>query len=173
MKHSFPLPGFAVYTINMKVNGGREIAQSLASLSTKWAIRVRARLDPLVLEKWNSITVLLTCSHQCRRLVQKRQSMCYQVCVIMHVKNQSKMKVNVVCLMCCLVDANFLPLSLNEIHDSAQNQSSGLQQNLLFFCEEACAKIWHSTQKPVTIFIPTPSSMKIKAAVPIILDLID
>ena len=45
------------------------------------------RLDPLVLERWNSITVLLTCSHQCRRLVQKRQSMCYYFCVIMHVKD--------------------------------------------------------------------------------------
>ena len=67
--------------------GGGEIAQSLESLSTKRAIRVRARLDPLVLERWNSITVLLTCSHQCRRLVKKRPSMCYYVCVIMHVKD--------------------------------------------------------------------------------------
>ena len=33
---------------------GREIAQSLASLSTKRAIRVHTRLDPLVLEGWNS-----------------------------------------------------------------------------------------------------------------------
>ena len=45
--------------------GGGEIAQSVASLSTKRVIRVRARLDPLVLERWNSITVLLTRSHQC------------------------------------------------------------------------------------------------------------
>ena len=37
--------------------------------------------------RWNSITVLLTCSHQCRRLVHKRPSMCYNVCVIMHVKD--------------------------------------------------------------------------------------
>ena len=44
---------------------GREIAQSLVSLSTKRAVRVRAWLDPLVLEGWNSFTVLLTCSHQC------------------------------------------------------------------------------------------------------------
>ena len=65
----------------------REIAQSLESLSTKRAIRVCARLDPLVIERWNSITVLLTCSHQCRWLVQKWQSMCYYVCVIMHVKD--------------------------------------------------------------------------------------
>ena len=47
------------------LEGGGEIAQSLESLSTKRAIRVRARLDPLLLERWNSITVLLTCSHQC------------------------------------------------------------------------------------------------------------
>ena len=67
--------------------GGKEIAQSLASLSTNRAIRVCTRLDLLVLERWNSITVLLTCSHQCRRLVKKRQSMCYYVCVIMHVKD--------------------------------------------------------------------------------------
>ena len=67
--------------------GGGEIAQSLASLSTKRANRVHARLDPLVSERWNSITVLLTCSHQCRRLVKKRPSMCYYVCVIMHVKD--------------------------------------------------------------------------------------
>ena len=60
--------------------GGVEIAQSLASRSTKPAVWVRARLDPLVLEGWNSFTVLLTRSHQCRRLVQKRRSMCYYVC---------------------------------------------------------------------------------------------
>ena len=47
------------------MSGGGEIAQSLASLSTKWAILVRARLDPLVIERWNAITVLLTRSHQC------------------------------------------------------------------------------------------------------------
>ena len=63
------------------------MAQSLESLSAKGAIRVRACLDPLVLERWKSITVLLTCSHQSQRLVQKRQSMCYYVCVIMHVKD--------------------------------------------------------------------------------------
>ena len=45
--------------------GGGEIAQSLASLSTKRAIRVHARLDQLVTERQNSITVLLTRSHQC------------------------------------------------------------------------------------------------------------
>ena len=69
------------------LSGGGEIAQSLVSLSIKQAVRVRARLDPLVIERWNSITVLLTCSHQCRRPVKKRQSMCYYVCVIMHVKD--------------------------------------------------------------------------------------
>ena len=67
--------------------GGGEIAQSLAFLSMKRVARVRSWLDPLVTEKWNSISVLLTCSHQCRRLVKKRQSMCYYVCVIMHVKD--------------------------------------------------------------------------------------
>ena len=67
--------------------GDGEIAQSLAYLSTKRAIRVRARLDLLVLERWNSITVLLTFSHQCRQLFQKRLSMCYYVCVMMHVKD--------------------------------------------------------------------------------------
>ena len=46
-----------------------------------------ARHDPLVTERWNSITLLLTRSHQCRRLVKKRPSMCYCVCVIMHVKD--------------------------------------------------------------------------------------
>ena len=71
----------------MKYVGGGEIAQSLASLSTKGAIRVRARHDPLVTERWNSITVLVTCSHQCRRLVKKRPSMCHYVCVMMHVKD--------------------------------------------------------------------------------------
>ena len=39
---------------------GGEIAQTLESLSTKRATRFHARLDPLVLERWNSITVLLT-----------------------------------------------------------------------------------------------------------------
>ena len=67
--------------------GGWGIAQSLASLSTKRAVRVRFPLNPLVSERWDTITVLLTRSHQCRRLVQKRPSMCYYVCVIMHVKD--------------------------------------------------------------------------------------
>ena len=69
------------------VLGGRKIAQSLASLSIKRAARVCSQLDPLVTERWNSITVLLTCFHQCQRLVKKRWSMCYYVCVIMHVKD--------------------------------------------------------------------------------------
>ena len=68
-------------------NGGGEIAQSLTSLSTKRVIWVRAWLDPLVSERWKSITVLLTRSHQCRRLVKKRPSMCYYVCITMHVKD--------------------------------------------------------------------------------------
>ena len=66
---------------------GGEIAQSLESLSIKRAARVRSRLDLLVIERWNSVTVLLTWPHQCRRLVQKRPSMCYYVCVVMHVKD--------------------------------------------------------------------------------------
>ena len=76
-----PNPGY-----NHQQRGGK-IAQSLASLSIKRAIRVHARHDPLVIRRWNSITVLLTHSHQCRRLVKKRPSMCYYVCVIMHVKD--------------------------------------------------------------------------------------
>ena len=39
---------------------GGEIAQSVASLSATQSAQVRARLDPLVSERWNSITVLLT-----------------------------------------------------------------------------------------------------------------
>ena len=66
---------------------GGEIAQSLASLSVKRAVWVRARLDLFVSERWNSITILLTRSHQCQRLVKKRPAMCYYVCVIMHVKD--------------------------------------------------------------------------------------
>ena len=53
-------------TINFKVNqGGGEIAQSLVFLSIKGAIRVRAQLDLLVTERWNSVTLLLIHSHQC------------------------------------------------------------------------------------------------------------
>ena len=66
---------------------GGGIAQLLASLPTKQAVRVRFPLNPLVSERGNSISVLLTRSHQCQRLVQKRPSMCYYVCVIMHVKD--------------------------------------------------------------------------------------
>ena len=69
------------------VSGGGEIAQSLASLSVKRVVHVRVWLNPLVTERWNSITVLLTRSHQCQRLVKKRPSICYYVCVIMHVKD--------------------------------------------------------------------------------------
>ena len=70
-----------------RTRGGREIAQSLVFLSIKRAIRVCARIDPLVIERWNSVTVLLTCSTQCQQLVKKRPSMSYYVCVIMHVKD--------------------------------------------------------------------------------------
>ena len=67
--------------------GGGEIAQSVASLSATRSILVHARYDPLVSERWYAVTVLLKCSHQRRRLVKKRPSMCYYVCVIMHVKD--------------------------------------------------------------------------------------
>ena len=60
---------------------------TVVSVSVKLVVQVRALHDPLVSERWNSIRVLLTCSHQCCRLVQQRQSMCYHVCVIMHVKD--------------------------------------------------------------------------------------
>ena len=87
------MPSLTVYNEAMALSQtfqteewGGEMAQSLASLSTKRSIRVRARLDPLVTERWNSNTVLFTRSHHCR-LVQKRPSMCYYVCVIMHVKD--------------------------------------------------------------------------------------
>ena len=53
-------------------SGGGGIAQLLASLSTKRAVRVRFPLNPLVSERWNSITLLLTRSHQCWRLVKKK-----------------------------------------------------------------------------------------------------
>ena len=78
--------GIALYYDATHLGGGG-IAQSLASLSTRRAVPVRFPLNALVSERWNSITVLLTRSHQCRRLVQKRPSMCYYVCVIMHVKD--------------------------------------------------------------------------------------
>ena len=48
---------------------GGEIAQLLTSLSIKRAVRVRAQLNPLVIERWNSIKMLSTCLHQYRRLV--------------------------------------------------------------------------------------------------------
>ena len=92
--------------------GGGEIAQSLASLSTKQVIRVRDRLDQLVTERWNSITVLLTRSHQCRRLVKKKPSMCYYVCVIMHVKDP---QLSVVRVGHCVPLTGFC-LSLYDLH---------------------------------------------------------
>ena len=98
--------------------GGWEIAQSLASLSTKRGARVRSRLDPLVTERWNSITVLLTRSHQCRRLVQKRPSMCYYVCVIMHVKDP---QLSVVRVGHCVPLAGFC-LSLCDLHALKQGR---------------------------------------------------
>ena len=62
---------------------------TVVSISACQAVRVRARLALLVAERWDSITALLTCSHHCQRLVQKRLSMCYYVFVIMHVKDPS------------------------------------------------------------------------------------
>ena len=67
--------------------GGGEMAQSVGSLSAMRSVLVRAQYDPLVSERWYAVTVLLTRSHQCRRLVQKSRSMCYYVCVMMHVKD--------------------------------------------------------------------------------------
>ena len=68
-------------------SGGGEIAQLVASLSATRSIQVRARYDPFVTERWNSITVALSRSHQCRRLVKKRRSMCHYVCEMIHVKD--------------------------------------------------------------------------------------
>ena len=76
-----------VFLYNLTWYWGGEIAQSLASLSVKRAVQVHARLDPLVSERWNSITVLFTHSYQCWWLVKKRPSMCYYVCVIKHVRD--------------------------------------------------------------------------------------
>ena len=42
---------------------GGEIAKWLASLCVKWAFQVRAQLGPFVSERWNSISMLLTCPH--------------------------------------------------------------------------------------------------------------
>ena len=52
-------------SIALNYIGGGEIAQWLASLSVKLAVQVRAQHDPLVSERWNSVSVLLTHSHQC------------------------------------------------------------------------------------------------------------
>ena len=50
-----------------------EIAQSVASLSATRSIQIRARYDLLVSERWYAVTVLLNCSHQCRRLVKQEE----------------------------------------------------------------------------------------------------
>ena len=70
--------------IAFTILGGGEIAQSLASLSTRRAAQVRSRLNLLVSERWNSITVIDSLPPV---LVKKRPSMCYYVCVIMHIKD--------------------------------------------------------------------------------------
>ena len=54
-----------LYTCVSNLFRGGEIAQLVASLSATRSVLVSARYDPLVPERWNSITVLLTCSHQC------------------------------------------------------------------------------------------------------------
>ena len=46
-----------------------------------------SRYGPFVSERRNSTNMLLTCLNQCRQLVHQRPSMCYHVCVIMHVKD--------------------------------------------------------------------------------------
>ena len=75
--------------LNMDNSGrGREKALCLASLSVKWAVQVRAQLDPFVSERWNSTNMLLTCLHQCRQLIHQRPYMCYYVYVIMHVRDR-------------------------------------------------------------------------------------
>ena len=92
--------------------GGGEIEQWLVSLSVKLAVQVRARHDPFVSERWNSITVLLNCSHQCWRLVQQRPSMCYHLYVIMIVKDS---QFSVVRVGHCVLLAGFC-LSLYDLH---------------------------------------------------------
>ena len=52
----------------------------MVPLIFKPVIQVRAQHDTLVSERWNAIRVQLAFSHQCWRLVQQRQSMCYYVC---------------------------------------------------------------------------------------------
>ena len=49
--------------------------------------RFKTDTIPFFSERWNSIRMLLTCSHQCRWLVEQRPSMCYHVYMIMHVKD--------------------------------------------------------------------------------------
>ena len=78
---------YNIRCVIVRMGAGKYLAQSLASLSTKRVVRVRARLHLFVTERRNPITVLLTHSHQYRWLVKKRPSMCYYVCVIMHVKD--------------------------------------------------------------------------------------
>ena len=67
----------------------------MQSPSVMRAVQVRDRHDQFITERWNSIKMLLTCPHQCRRLVQ---IMCYHVYVIMHVKEQASVCPYMVCM---------------------------------------------------------------------------
>ena len=57
---------------------GRKTTTPINYLNLDPDYQVRTRHDTLVSEGWNSITH----SHQCRRLVKKRPSICYHVCVV-------------------------------------------------------------------------------------------
>ena len=68
--------------------------------------------------------LLLTRSHQCRRLVKKRPSMCYHVCIIMHVKDPW---LSVVRVGHCVPLAGFC-LSLYDLH--ALNRDANMIQSI-------------------------------------------
>ena len=57
------------------------------SLSVKQAIQVRVRYDPFVSERWNSISILLTCPTSAANWFNKGRAMSYHVYVIIHVKD--------------------------------------------------------------------------------------
>ena len=120
---------------NCGAGGGGEIAQSLASLSIKQATRVCAQHDLLVIERWNPITVLSTRSHQCRKLVQKRSSMCHYICVIMHVKDT---QLSVVTVGHCVPLAGFC-LSLYDLH-ALNRDVSMIETNICHMMLLLCGK---------------------------------
>ena len=80
--HNFWRVLMTMYKVSVctRSRGGGAIAQSVASLFATGSVQVCARYDPLVSERLNSISVLLTCSHQCWQLVKKGSP-----CVIMSV----------------------------------------------------------------------------------------